>query len=442
MKEYNSFRFGGLSTLAILSLAVVVSSCGNSSNNRGDNADGNMASAGTDTLRGADSVALVEEPDGAAGGDEAAEGGLRPVVILENMLNGDNPEWIDTLAVVHGEVFALSSWEDIDASYLSFGGEVVFDNPVRSVDSIAPKVFSVATITDTLTVNLTKKGDVEALKRLNLPIEGYSRQERAFRWGNDSYLFRVDMPSAHVDKSEAITRWLIGLVQQNVSIDSKLPRVTAMKIPVRPADFSRWKYTGNIWNRDSVANFFANRYFSSLLAENEEQQPEWVCSSVCDIRAVVSNDSLVTVQKFDYDYTGGAHGMNVERLLTYDIAKGRELTNDDLFDADHIDEVKKALLEAIAADPNYNEWSPVEDWNDVLRKLTSDSYNGDNVTASLADFKLPQAALSRSGVVFSYQPYDIQPYAAGAFHFTVPYSSIIDSFTPEGKALVETVMTR
>ena len=49
------------------------------------------------------------------------------------------------------------------------------------------------------------------------------------------------------------------------------------------------------------------------------------------------------------------------------------------------------------------------------------------------ELHFPQPGLSDESVVFSFQPYEIDCYAAGTFHFTIPYDKIKPLLTPRGK---------
>ena len=49
------------------------------------------------------------------------------------------------------------------------------------------------------------------------------------------------------------------------------------------------------------------------------------------------------------------------------------------------------------------------------------------------EFKLPQPGLLKEGVVFSFQPYSISCFAAGVFHFSIPYERLAPYLTERAK---------
>lgn len=54
-------------------------------------------------------------------------------------------------------------------------------------------------------------------------------------------------------------------------------------------------------------------------------------------------------------------------------------------------------------------------------------------------FELPEAAFTEEGMVFSFQPYEIDCWAAGTYHFVVPYNKLMPYLTPGAKRLIDKV---
>lgn len=66
-------------------------------------------------------------------------------------------------------------------------------------------------------------------------------------------------------------------------------------------------------------------------------------------------------------------------------------------------------------------------------------YSGDvtewEETEREVKFELPEGALTETGIVFSFQPYEIDCWAAGAYHFIVPYNKIMPYLTTKAKTI-------
>jgi len=147
----------------------------------------------------------------------------------------------------------------------------------------------------------------------------------------------------------------------------------------------------------------------------------------------VTNSNFVTLSKYEYDRIGIGHGMYTETFHTFDLARGKELNNKDIFKPNSFDKVKKLLFETMFDNKRYREWnqgiespdeteSAIEGWQSPSAILEGTEWEEPEREVK---FELPEAALTESGVVFSFQPYEIDCWAAGAFHFVVPYKKLM-----------------
>ena len=132
----------------------------------------------------------------------------------------------------------------------------------------------------------------------------------------------------------------------------------------------------------------------------------------------------MTYQEYTHDYNAGAHGFYTERLVSYDHVHQQEIDCNYLFKPECMDDVLSILVDEAKKTPQYKEWEPnIEDY------VTNKDEEGNEI----GGFTLPAPGLSEDGVVFSFQPYAISCFAAGAFHFTIPYSRIRHCLTKRGK---------
>lgn len=126
--------------------------------------------------------------------------------------------------------------------------------------------------------------------------------------------------------------------------------------------------------------------------------------------AVVYTLRFVTYRRFANDYRGGAHGMYTESFISFDHVHRQVIDYDYLFKPGSQNEVMTILIEEAKKTPQYSEWHP--------------DFEG---------IPLPCPGLSEDGVVFSFQPYAISCFAAGVFHFTIPYERLGPLFTDRAK---------
>lgn len=231
------------------------------------------------------------------------------------------------------------------------------------------------------------------------------------------YDVRVDFPQRDVIHSDAITKWLVGKIEASGNMDGELPPHNAVHIDYAKRGSAGWLYDGDIHQPKRVCKFAADVYFATVKGDysmSEMDIPSSLFSTFC-LSAYLINSRFVTFQQFQHDYSGGAHGYYTERLISYDHVHRQEIDYKYLFKDDCMEAVLALLKEEARKSPNYQEWKPdvdeyacVKDENDEPTGL----------------YRLPQPALSEGGVVFSFQPYAISCFAAGTFHFTIPYNRL------------------
>jgi hypothetical protein len=127
----------------------------------------------------------------------------------------------------------------------------------------------------------------------------------------------------------------------------------------------------------------------------------------------------------NYTFMGGAHGGGSYTGVNFDVATGKQITLDDLGDAESIRQTSKQyILDTIAnssEEARGNLYTDdIIDYKEVIEELFS---NGNQ----------PDYYLDTVGITFVFQQYDIAPYAAGMISVTVPYSQyegINDRYIP------------
>lgn len=114
-------------------------------------------------------------------------------------------------------------------------------------------------------------------------------------------------------------------------------------------------------------------------------------------------DSLVSVVFYDYEYTGGAHGITQLQTMNFDLASESELSLVDLFPDgdvpyDAISEYAATVLEErLGKDATFPEGYTPDPENYVFWTLSAD------------------------GITFHFSQYQVAPYAAGIQVVTVPF---------------------
>lgn len=151
--------------------------------------------------------------------------------------------------------------------------------------------------------------------------------------------------------------------------------------------------------------------------ENSEDEdvhfPQY--SLTATVKKVYNNHLYVTFTTEGNVYTGGAHGMPCKIYYTLDRTTGKRYLRSDLF--------PESVSAKLA--------------NIVRRNmLSSGEYTKDNFDDP--NFGLPKneyIGLSKEGITFIYEPYEIACYALGMPETTVPWQQVYSILTEKGKSL-------
>ncbi|MCC8114404.1 MAG: RsiV family protein [Bacteroidales bacterium] len=346
----------------------------------------------------------------------------------------------DTVMMIDGKAFGWDDQYPIGGFYL-WGNDTIFDDHTMYLDSISPTRYSVNLIGKRRIFDITESECIKQMKAFNRPLEGFERYSNQYthsqmaRNGIDtitlSYTFLVDYPERDMPQSEAVRQWIISMFDAYVDLpwEPDVDLNTLYKIHKDKAI----RYKGSPFDLDSLGRFAANNYFVSAL---DNDDPWHTMIEIVDLRTRVNNGRYLTYRDYTYSYEGGNHGYYAEDLVSFDLKNSLPIDNEYLFRPESLDQVKLCLLEVMAKDKKfsygYEGMSTPQDVLEVFGSLE----NGKKIPLALEDFALPQGGLTPEGVVFSYAPYAIDCYAAGAYHFTVPYRKLEPYFTPIAHDLI------
>ncbi len=120
------------------------------------------------------------------------------------------------------------------------------------------------------------------------------------------------------------------------------------------------------------------------------------------------NDRYVCIQKSEYIYTGGAHGMPVRLCYLMDLQTGERLLLNDIVENTK-DEIRTIISEIFH---EMYEAYPQLYYSDAPQYV-------EDTAKEREDFYLTE-----DGIVIYYSPYEIAPYAAGFIDILIPYSKL------------------
>lgn len=144
------------------------------------------------------------------------------------------------------------------------------------------------------------------------------------------------------------------------------------------------------------------------------------------IYPVYLDDKYVTYRESAYCYTGGAHGMSITYLRTYELSSGKFMTLNDIVKPERQDEVREEVAAHMAYSyPIYENITTVDQYIDSLNVWLG-NFNGDEVSEriTLKNYPLPDPAITKDGLVFVYQMYALTPGSDGCPVVFIPYKDL------------------
>ena len=132
-------------------------------------------------------------------------------------------------------------------------------------------------------------------------------------------------------------------------------------------------------------------------------------------------NTLMLTYRIDYnEYTGGAHGIYMSTFLNLDLRTLAPIRLDDLFVNDYKEQLTDLLWNQLMAD---NKVATRQELEDMGYVTTGDLTPTENFY------------LSKDGITFYYNVYDIAPYVMGPVKITLPYEMMQHLLSDETMAL-------
>lgn len=362
--------------------------------------------------------------------------------------------WIDTIMCAKGHAFGYSGdvteWRGWYMDTVLVGDDIML-----RYDSVGPSTLRLSLVTRELLVDLGNPEALEKIRDFMKPIDGFKRFKKGYEECLDSvveeygtiknmgsFSFEVDYPDSCMTNAVKINRLICELTGLSENEKAKVPGLAAFYAGFNKTKNYRPVYTGNTEDMQSLSDFLAYKTFENWKHGGELDMGSSVSTLV--IKPHIVNERYVTFSKYEYEREGIGHGMYTETFHTFDLKTGNKLLNNDIFKSQSIDQIKMKLFEVMAKDPHFLAWhggtvssteieGMIEAWQSPSPVLKGTEWEEPERDFN---FQLPEGALTGSGVLFSFQPYEIDCWAAGVYHFIVPYSKLQPYLTSKVKQFI------
>ena len=338
---------------------------------------------------------------------------------------------VDTICVVNGKAFYFAR-DVFSRTYLIFDKDKVYVSaPSLDLEQCGDGnvKFYLTSLEKRVTVDFSDIKTIEKLSYLSQTLQGFKRfrKESEAEFGNSvNYSFTVDFPLPSVIHSDVIAKWIVSVIGNSLSAEEDIPQPNAIYIDYHKNSGAGWTYTGDIHNYEEIGKWASDIYFAKTKEEwgNDNERYPYRLYFTLNMQARILNDRIVTLQQCTDQYNGGAHDFYTERLVSFDHVHNQEIDFSYLLKPECEEEIYKLLQEEAKKNVKYDVWIPqVSDY--VIDKDEDGNPTG--------GFTFPQPGISEEGIVFSFQPYAINCFAAGIFHFVIPFDRIKHCLTERGR---------
>lgn len=328
-----------------------------------------------------------------------------------------------TLCVVNGRGYYYA-YNDYGMSRVIYTtAEVLCEDPTllyTAFDSSSGTKFYVSTSYKVDVIDFSDEKSVRRLKQFAPHMNNTKRFSKDYssRSVNGSYHLEVDYPKQNDKLSNNVYECLVQIINESLDNEVDVPSPNDIYIGYKKANNSNWRYKGNIRDVNSIGKFASERYFAIQKAEHgDDPEGQPISFNCLSLRQIATNGKYYSYQKQTYMYDGGAHGFPTESVVSFDAVRGEQIDWDYLFVPGSKEKVTALLNKAARADLRF-------------RQNKGDSSLDETVV-------LHRPGLSETGVVFSFQPYEIDCYVNGSYHFTIPFEDIMPYLTSKAKSLLD-----
>ena len=337
------------------------------------------------------------------------------------------PHLADTICIIDGKVYYCEFGGTMGSSMIFDTDKVWLETPALQVfpySDTSSYSFYVCTPFKCLIVDFSDENSLAQLSSLTKVLPSFERNTQSFVTEDSIawYDFEVDFPTSSVANAKAIRKWLVGkmVAANNDEVDGT---IAAKVHNCMVGSNGVCEYTGDLMDNRQIAQFAADVYYAIIEADYGDMEEDFIPTGLyqeLNMRVMICNDRFVTYQQCESSYCGGTHGGFTERLVSFDHVNNQEIDNSYLFNPGCEEELVDLLVEEAQKSPNYKENKP-----DIRAGVVNTGIN--------RGYAFPESGLSEEGVVFSFQPYQIDCFAAGTYHFIIPYDKLKHLLTDRAK---------
>ncbi|MGH2622555.1 MAG: DUF3298 domain-containing protein, partial [Sphingobacterium sp.] len=165
--------------------------------------------------------------------------------------------------------------------------------------------------------------------------------------------------------------------------------------------------------------------YGNFIEENIVQNPiAWKKETAINID--LYTPEIISIQNQTYEFSGGAHGNSFRIWNIYELESGRKLDLKTFIPENKMLNFVKTVEKKFRSDEGISDTT----------NLDKNYFFEDGKFALSATF-----GLTKTGIMFHYNPYEIKPYSAGTTTLIMDYNDIQEFLTNTGKNYIQNIKT-
>lgn len=274
-----------------------------------------------------------------------------------------------------------------------YGNEgIILNSPTARIDSVSPSRYIIRNLLNSVDVDFSRPESVRSLTDA-FPIypefSVVALGDTSTTGQKAVFAYAVDDPSEKVPHSSKVKAWVEKCIDDTLAFNENIQAI------------------GSVLN-------------TAFMGEYPERESEFTYYYSRSLLTYVMTPEYVTYHDFFYVFRGGAHGMYGNRFVSYDLKKNTPVTYESLFKSgeEMKEQIREFIYEAIAADDDFMASHHLTSLSQ-LKTYFSTYLDGDPIA-------IGDLGLLPEGMIFSFQPYEIAPYADGNIFAIVAYDKLVD----------------
>jgi len=160
---------------------------------------------------------------------------------------------------------------------------------------------------------------------------------------------------------------------------------------------------------DSMKELYLSNYRKSNADIYQEGAASFDWQKKKEVRILHNEKNILSVEFYDYGYTGGAHGLSLSNFHVFDLSDGHTISLDEVFRADYKNDLRDIINSAARRKYNLERNKPMTEAGFFVEFIdpTENFY------------------ITKDGIGFYYNQYEVAPFALGPVEIFVNYRELL-----------------